>query len=150
MWTVVFILVAAIGGYMVAMYFQKKDGETADEIAAANAWQPLIFEQGFDTIPCRLRTIEMAEQAVEMLKKHGNKFLKAGIYPHGDVHLWVHGFDAENTTSDFAEWAFKNTIRRTRLLESFRQLKSKAAALDDDKAEAARMFAGDYEEYQNS
>ena len=148
MLTAFLVIAGLIGGYMVAVYFQKKDGETADQIAAANAWQPLIFEQGLDTISCRLQTVEMAGRAVEMLKKHGNKFLKAGIYPNGDVHLWIHGFDSENESSDFSEWAYKNAARRTKLYESFRALKAGAAARANQTEFHARTMAGDFEEYQ--
>lgn len=142
---IILLLLLAVGvtAYVIGYYRRESEGETADKIAVANEREPLIFEQQFGTAENKLQTIEQAKKAVELLRLYGNKYIQAGIYPHGDVHLWIHDSDTENRIADFAQWRFNNATRRVQVLSEFRRLKNGNAKTEQDILTAAQMWSTD-------
>lgn len=145
MWTIFAVAVALIGGYQLAMYLSAKADETAEQVFWANRKQPLIFEQPDATKSSQLDTTRQYKMALEMLQKHGNKYLT-----EKDVFLWVWGADGENTETDFARWQIHNIDRRKAVIEGFYALKAQAAAKANQTEFHARTMAGDFSEYQNA
>ena len=145
MYTILAVAVALIGGYQLAMYLSAKADETAEQVFWANRKQPLIFEQPDATKSSQLDTARQYKTALEMMKKHGNKYLT-----DRDVFLWVWGADGDNTETDFARWQVHNLDRREAVIEGFYALKAQAAAKANQTAEHARQMAGDFEEYQTT
>ena len=143
MYTIFAVAVALIGGYQLAMYLSAKADETAEQVFWANRKQPLIFEQPDASKSSQLDTARQYKTALEMLQKHGNKYLT-----ERDVFLWVWGADGENTEIDFARWQVLNIERRRAVIEGFYALKAQAAAKANQTEFHARTMAGDYEEYQ--
>jgi len=137
------LLTVGVTAYVIGYYQRQSEGETADKIAVANEREPLIFEQQFGTAENKLQTIEQAKKAVELLRLYGNKYIHAGIYPHGDVHLWIHDSDTENRIADFAQWRFNNATRRVQVLSEFRRLKNGNAKTEQDILTAAQMWSTD-------
>jgi hypothetical protein len=136
-------IVIAAGFYFLGYSRRESEAETADKIAVANEREPLIFEQQFGTAENKLHTIEQAKKAVEALKLYGNKYIQPGIFPHGDVHLWIHDSDTVNRVADFAEWRFNNGMRRVRLLSEFRRVKNENAKTEAEILTAAKMWTTD-------
>lgn len=141
MYTIFAVAVALIGGYQLAMYLSAKADETAEQVFWANRKQPLIFEQPDATKSSQLETTRQYKTALEMMKKHGNKYLT-----EKDVFLWVWGADGDNTETDFARWQVHNIDRRKGVIEGFYALKAQAAAKAKETAEHARTMAGEYSE----
>jgi hypothetical protein len=142
MYTIFAVAVALIGGYQLAMYLSAKADETAEQVFWANRKQPLIFEQPDATKSSQLDTARQYKTALEMMKKHGNKYLT-----DRDVFLWVWGADGDNTETDFARWQVHNLDRKKAVIEGFYALKAQAAAKANQTAEHARTMAGEYTEY---
>ncbi len=145
MYTILAVAVALIGGYQLAMYLSAKADETAEQVFWANRKQPLIFEQPDATKSSQLDTARQYKTALEMMKKHGNKYLT-----DRDVFLWVWGADGDNTETDFARWQVYNLDRKKAVIEGFYALKAQAAAKANATAEHARQMAGDFEEYKTN
>lgn len=141
-------LIIAVGFYLLGYSRREIEAETADKIGIANEREPLIFEQQCNTRENRERTIEQAVKAVELLRLYGNKYIQAGIYPHGDVHLWIHDSDTINRVADFAQWRFNNATRRVQLLSDFRNTKNGHAKTEAEILQAAGMWSND-EQNQN-
>ena len=141
MYTILAVAVALIGGYQLAMYLSAKADETAEQVFWANRKQPLIFEQPDATKSSQLDTARQYKTALEMMKKHGNKYLT-----DRDVFLWVWGADGDNTETDFARWQVHNLDRKKAVIEGFYALKAQAAAKANQTAEHARTMAGEYSE----
>lgn len=142
---ILLLLLLAVGvtAYLLGYSRRESEAETADKISVANEREPLIFEQQFGTTENKLLTIEQAKKAVELLKLYGNKYIHPGIFPHGDVHLWIHDSDTVNRVADFAEWRFNNGMRRVRLLSEFRRLKNENAKTEAEILTAAKMWTSD-------
>ena len=145
MYTILAVAVALIGGYQLALYLSAKADETAEQVFWSNRKQPLIFEQPDATKCSQLDTARQYKTALEMLAKHGNRYLT-----EGDVFLWVWGADGENTETDFARWQVLNIDRRKTVIESFYALKAGAAARANQTEFHARQMAGDFEEYKTT
>ena len=143
MYTILAVAVALIGGYQLAMYLSAKADETAEQVFWANRKQPLIFEQPDATKSSQLDTARQYKTALEMMKKHGNKYLT-----DRDVFLWVWGADGDNTETDFARWQVYNLDRKKAVIEGFCALKAQAAARANQTEFHARQMAGDFEEYK--
>ena len=141
MWTAIGIALALIGGYQLALYFSAKADETAEQVFWANRKQPLIFEQPDASKYSQLDTARQYKTALEMMQKHGNKYLT-----ERDVFLWVWGADWENTETDFARWQVLNIERRKAVIEGFYALKAQAAAKANATEFHARTMAGDFSE----
>jgi len=139
MWTIFAVAVALIGGYQVAMYLAAKAGETADEVFWSNHKQPLIYESPDASIPSQAETAQQYKRALEMLKKHGNKYLT-----EKDIFLWVWYADGDNTETDFSRWKVHNIERRKSVIEGFYALKAQAAAKANQTEQHARTMAGEY------
>ena len=142
MYTIFAVAVALIGGYQLAMYLSAKSDETAEQVFWANRKQPLIFEQPDATKSSQLDTARQYKTALEMMKKHGNKYLT-----DRDVFLWVCGAAGDTTETDFARWQVHNLDRKKAVIEGFYALKAQAAAKANQTAEHARTMAGEYTEY---
>jgi hypothetical protein len=123
------------------MYLAAKADETAEQVFWANRKQPLIFEQPDATKSSQLDTARQYKTALEMLQKHGNKYLT-----EKDVFLWVWGADGDNTETDFARWQVHNIDRRKAVIEGFYALKAQAAAKANATEQHARTMAGEYSE----
>ncbi len=137
------IFVAVLTAFVVNALNAKAD-ETAEKVFWANRNTPLIYEQ--TDISSKAETIAAYERALEMLEKHGNKFLgKTREQRAANVFLWVHGADKSNTDSDFSEWQYLNIARRAAIHEAFRALKANNAQQAGKPAEAAKAFAGSAE-----
>lgn len=141
MYTIFAVAVALIGGYQLAMYLSAKADETAEQVFWANRKQPLIFEQPDATKASQLETTRQYKTALEMLQKHGNKYLT-----EKDVFLWVWGADGDNTETDFARWQVHNIDRRKGVIEGFYALKAQAAQKANATEQHARTMAGEYSE----
>ena len=140
--TVIFLLiVVAIAAWQLAVYTLRKADETAEQIFWANRKQPLIFEQPDASKSSQLDTARQYKTALEMMQKHGNKYLT-----ERDVFLWVWGADWENTETDFARWQVLNIERRKAVIEGFYALKAQAAAKANATEFHARTMAGDFSE----
>lgn len=140
--TVIFLLiVVAIAAWQLAVYTLRKADETAEQIFWANRKQPLIFEQPDASKSSQLDTARQYKTALEMMQKHGNKYLT-----ERDVFLWVWGADWENTETDFARWQVLNIERRKAVIEGFYTLKAQAAAKANATEFHARTMAGDFSE----
>ena len=140
--TVIFLLiVVAIAAWQLAVYTLRKADETAEQIFWANRKQPLIFEQPDASKSSQLDTARQYKTALEMMQKHGNKYLT-----ERDVFLWVWGADWENSETDFARWQVLNIERRKAVIEGFYALKAQAAAKANATEFHARTMAGDFSE----
>lgn len=137
------LLFVGIFAYLLGYSRRESETETADKIGIANEREPLIFEQQCNTRENRLATIEQAKKAVELLRLYGNKYIQAGIFPHGDVHLWIHDSDTVHRVADFAQWRFNNATRRVELLSEFRRTKNGNAKTEAEILQAAGMWASD-------
>lgn len=131
------------GGFCLALYLNQKEGETADQVQAANAREPIFFEQQFPTSENAIATKEQAEAAIAMLIKTGNKYIVPKLYPHGDVFLWIHGADKANTTADFWAWRWANIPRRAKIVEGFRATKVGYAKTQEDMLKASMLWTTD-------
>lgn len=145
MWIILGCIICLIGGFQLALYLLAKADETAEQVFWANRKQPLIYEQPDASKSSQLDTARQYKTALEMMAKHGNKYLTVR-----DVFLWVWGADGENTESDFARWQVLNIDRRKTVIESFYALKAQAAAKANQTAEHALTMAGDFDEYQTA
>lgn len=140
-WYLLLALFAIVAAYLIGRYNHESEGETADMVGMANVKEPLIFEQCAPTRESKQVTIQQAARAVELLKLYGNKHLAAGIFPYGDVHLWIHDSDTANKVADFNQWQFNNMTRRVDLITAFRNTKNGNAKTQEELLEAAKMWA---------
>lgn len=135
------LFVAIVATVYVVNKLHETADETAEKVFWANRNTPLIYEQ--TDFSSKAETIAAYERALEMLEKHGNKFLgKTREQRAANVFLWVHGADKSNTASDFSEWQYLNIARRAAIHEAFRALKANNAQAAERLAEAAKVFAG--------
>lgn len=133
------IFVAVLTAFVVNA-LNAKTGETADQVRWANVQEPLFYEQADPSAAAEIANIQLYENALAMLKKHGNKHIS-----HNDVFFWQWGADGQNTAIDFDRWRFANVQRKTDILEAFRAMKAKNAQQAGKQAEAAKAFAGSAE-----
>lgn len=135
---ILLVFVALIAGVLIANYFNRQDGLTKSAMFWANYQEPLIYRQR--DINDRDATIAAYDNAVAMLKEHGNMHLE--VQKH--VLLWLYGAEEEKMNIDFAEWSFQAIALEKRIKEDFRKekLKLAAAANGGNSAEGAKYFAG--------
>lgn len=114
------VLVAWAAAFWLASIINQKANETAEKVFWANYMQPLIYEQADASQAAERAAVEAYENAIAMLKKHGNRYIGKE-----DVFLWVWGADKDNTLPDFARWALLNVQRRANIYEAFRAQKAK-------------------------
>ena len=129
------MLIALIAGVLIANYWNRQDGLTKSAMYWANIAEPLIYEQ--TDLNDRDRTIAAYDNAIAMLKQHGNQHLTKK-----DVYLWIYGAEEEKMNIDFAEWSFHAASLRKRIREDFRKDKIRQARAAGDESEAAKQFAG--------
>jgi len=144
-YVILLLIAVAFGVHQFTLYLVAKADETAEQVFWANRKQPLIYEQPDASKSSQLDTARQYKAAIEMLKKHGNKYLT-----ESDIFLWVWGADGENTETDFARWQVLNIDRRKSVIESFFALKAQAAAKAKETEFHARTMAGDYSEYKTT
>jgi len=137
------VLLVAVVVAIIVNALNKKAGETADMVNWANVKEPLFYEQPDPSKPAGIATVELYENALLMLEKHGNKHIAHTKSDAKDnVFLWVWGADGENTATDFDRWKFANVQRRSDILEAFRAMKARNAAQAGRPQDAAKVFAG--------
>ena len=135
--TIILIFLALIAGIAIANYFNRQEGLTKSAMFWANYQEPLIYRQR--DINDRDATIAAYDNAVAMLKEHGNQYLDR----EKEVLLWLYGAEEEKMNIDFAEWSFQAISLEKRIREEFRKEKLRqSAAKNGNFSEAAKQFAG--------
>lgn len=133
--TLFWVGVALIAGILIANYFNRQEGLTKSAMYWANYSEPLIYRQR--DLNDRDATIAAYDNALAMLKEHGNQLLT-----RENIYLWVYGAEEEKMNVDFAEWSFQAISLEKRIREDFRKEKLKQARAAGDVSEAAKFFAG--------
>lgn len=131
----IWTILALIAGVLIANYFNRQEGLTKSAMYWANYAEPLIYRQR--DINDRDATIAAYDNAIAMLKEHGNQLLSKE-----HVMLWTYGAEEEKMNVDFAEWSFQAISLEKRIREDFRKEKLKQARAAGDVSEAAKFFAG--------
>lgn len=142
--TLILIFLALIAGIAIANYFNRQEGLTKSAMFWANYQEPLIYRQR--DINDRDATIAAYDNAVAMLKEHGNQYLDREKH----VLLWLYGAEEEKMNIDFGEWSFQAISLEKRIREDFRKEKLRqAAAKNGNVADAAKQFAGYQDDFDD-
>lgn len=137
--TVLFLVTAVgIAAYRLALWVMQKHGENAEAAFWSNVRHPLIYEMPDATDISRQETVLQYERALEMLEKHGNKWLgRTRKEREKNVFIWIWAADEQNTVVDFEGWQRINIARRQQTFEAFYALKAANAIKAGKPQEAA-------------
>lgn len=119
--TVLFLVTAVgIASYCLAVWAMKKQGENAEAAFWSNVKHPLFYEMPDAMDVSREETKEQYKRALEMLEKHGNKWLGRNFSERKqNVFCWVWADDGNKSIINFEDWKKQKAIHRQEIFDAF-------------------------------